>query len=86
MAVAGHRNSVFDFAMRMMLDMESNVVGNPTSQLVGLLIGIDTNIPQIVNKLSPNNNGTMNLLFMADIPANKPNAKVTMANIPTDTK
>jgi len=49
-------------------------------------MGSDIKIPEAVNRLNPNIDETINFLFTAATPANKPNAKVAIANIPTDKK
>jgi hypothetical protein len=75
-----------DFKIKIILSTERSVIGKPISQLVELLMGTVINTPEIVNRLNPNSDGTTNLLFTADIPANKPNANVTIARIPKDKK
>jgi hypothetical protein len=84
--MADYVNSVFDLAIRTALTSESAIMGDPISQLVELSNGMDTKIPQTVSKLTPNIENTKNFLFIADMPATKPNAKVAIANTPKDKK
>lgn len=84
--IANYWNSGFDFIIKIRLTTESNVIGNPISQLIELLIGTHIATPKNVNKLTPNIDGLMNRLFTTATPANKPNANAAIANMPKDKK